>query len=362
MTMSKLTLNKVIERLDNGSNPVELAGYGRESTHKGYLTWLLDTSHWPATPQALIRLVETALPSWPERYAIRAHRWIQHCPDTLYTDYEQRVGMAKVDLIVRAGNGNNADLLPIELKTDSTVSPDQLTKMSTEGTPPIGLVLLLGSSAIRDDVVPGIHDRGCFAPLTLTQILDAWRSLDMPPPGKDWLDALEHERTRLAHAFDVGDRDGRHKAYRGGKHLAYALLASVKTELHNRYSEFGSWKLYDGGFNSVLNLTDDQGWSWIPVAQGNARFFWEFNNDVFVLKVQQRGDDKITRNWIAGIQPSLPPPNSPQDITSWRPRAARAGSEWISVWRWRLPFDSAANVARRCVTIIHETQPLLAAN
>lgn len=95
---------------------------------------------------------------------------------------------------------------------------------------------------------------------------------------------------------------------------------------------------------------------------GAAASLWEFNNDVFVLKVQQLGDDEITRNWIAGIQPSLPPLHSPQDITSWRPRAARAGSEWISVWCWRLPFDSAANVARRCVTIIHETQPLLATN
>ncbi|WP_428097607.1 hypothetical protein [Candidatus Rariloculus sp.] len=268
--MSELTLEKVIARLDNGCNPVELAGHGRESTHKGYLTWLLNTSHWPAANHALIRLVEAAVPHWPDRHRVSGRRWIQRCPDNLYTLYEQRVGNGKVDLIVRAGDGDDRDLLPIELKTDSAVGSDQLTRMSVEGSRAIGLVLLLGSSAVRDDILPQMEGRGCFAPLTLEQIIDAWQDLEVPPPGIDWLEALKHEQTRLTRAFQIGP-DRRHWAYRDRKHLSYALLASVKKELHNRHSEFGSWKLYDGGYNTVLNLSSDSGWSWNRVHKATRR-------------------------------------------------------------------------------------------
>ena len=125
----------------------------------------------------------------------------------------------------------------------------------------------------------------------------ACQDLEVPPPGIDWLEALKHEQTRLTRAFQIGP-DRRHWAYRDRKHLSYALLASVKKELHNRHSEFGSWKLYDGGYNTVLNLSSDSGWSWNRVAQGNAKAYWEFNDEEFALKVEQCGDETTTRKWI----------------------------------------------------------------
>ncbi len=356
--MSELTLQQVMDRIHNGCNPVEIAGYGRESTHKGYLTWLLHTAHWASAAQALVRLVEVALPVWPDRHRATADQWIQHCPDAVYTVFEQRVGKGKVDLLVRAGNGDDRALLPIELKTGSTVRKDQLTKMSTETSPRIGLVLLLGSSAVRDDILPKIEDRGCFAPVTLQQIIDAWQDIEMPQPGIDWLEALKHEQTRLTRAFEIG-ADGPRRAYRSNKHLFYARLASVKHEFESRYSEFGSWRLYDGGYNTVLNLASDNGWSWNRVAQGNATAFWEFNDRDFVLKIKQCGDESITRQWISEIQDNLVPGLLPNGLISRRPRRARAGSQWISVWRWKMPFDSAAKVARRSTAIMLETQPLI---
>lgn len=353
--MSELTLRQVMDRIHNGCNPVEIAGYGRESTHKGYLTWLLDTSHWASAAHALVRLVEAALPVWPDKHRASADRWIERCPDAVYTNFEQRVGKGKVDLLVRAGNGDDRALLPIELKTDGKIGKGQLTKMSAEGSLPVGLVLLLGSSAIRDRILPEIEARGCFAPLTLEQIIAAWQDLPMPKPGIDWLEALNHEQTRLTRAFEIGT-NGPRWAYRSDKHFFYALLASVKRELERRYSEFGSWHLYDSRYNTVLNLTRDSGWSWNWVAQGNATAFWEFNDEDFVLKVEQCGDERITRQWITDIQDNLVPEHLPNGR---RPRAARAGSRWISVWRWKMPFDCAANVTKRCIAIMRETRPLI---
>ncbi len=224
--VSELALEAVMDRLHKGCNPVEIAGYGRESTHKGYLTWLLDTGHWEGAAQAICRLVEAALPEWPDHHRASAHRWIQRPPDAVYTLFEQRVGNGKVDLLVMDGNDDNRALLPIELKTDSAIREDQLTRMSAEGSPPIGLVLLLGSSAVRD--IPEIEGRGRFAHLTLEKVINAWHDLDMPRPGRDWLEALRNEQTRLARAFEVGSDESQWWPYRGKKHVFYALLATVK--------------------------------------------------------------------------------------------------------------------------------------
>lgn len=358
--MAELTLDKVISRLDAGSNPVEVAGYGRESTHKGYLTWLLNTSHWSNAKEGLIRLVEIVGHDWPDDYAGRASEWIRTCPDAFYCEYERKVGGGKVDLLVMAEDGRN--LLPIELKTDGIVKTDseigenQLSRMSIDPSLRIGLVLLLGSSAVRDDAIPEeTNELGCFAPLTVGNILTAWESIkiDMPKAGRDWLEALQHEQLRLNNAFDLNSEKREH-AYRDSKHMFYALLNSVRKVLNEEYPNIGTWQLYDGGYNTVLNLE-----SWKKVAGGNASAYWEFNDCELVLKVEQCGEESITRHWVDEMQRKVQNVEPPGRFEARRPRKARDKSTWISVWRWRLPFDTARSVAECSANIIQQIQPLV---
>ena len=348
--MPELTLAEVISRLDRGCNPVEVAGYGRESTHKGYLTWLLNTWHWPKAKEGLIRLVEIVGHDWPDDCAGRASEWIQQCPDAFYCEYERKVGNRKIDLLVKEEDGSN--LLPIELKTDGKVSENQLSEMSV--TPrQIGLVLLLGSSAVRDGDIPEKAERGCFAPLTVDNILAAWQTIDMPKAGRDWLEALQHEQLRLNNAFDLSI-ERREEAYRDHKHMFYALLNSVRKILNEEYDNGGTWKLYDGGYNTVLNLD-----SWTKVMGGNASAYWEFNDCELVLKVEQCGEENLTRLWVQEIQSKIQNLQLPCRVEARKPRRAKAGSTWISVWRWCLPFDTARSVAQHSVDIIQQIQPVV---
>ena len=345
---------------------MELAGYGRESTHKGYLTWLLNTWHWSKAREGLISLVEAAGDGWPDdgrgkaEWIQKATDWIQQCPKEFYCEYERRVGRGKVDLLVKAGNGGTYDL-PIELKTGGATSESQLRRMSVDRKHGIGLVLRLGSSAVRDDGMPENQANwGCFAPLTVSNILDVWEEMkgDMPQAGRDWLEALEHERLRLNGAFDLSSEDREH-VYRNRKHMFYALLHSVRKVLHDEHDKLGAWRLYDGGYNTVLNLRGDSEWSWNKVAGSNAEAYWEFNDCNLVLKVKQCGVDEITRDWIEKTQKKIQNLKLPCMVKSKKPKKARAGSKWISVWRWDLPFDTAHDVAERSVEIIRETSKSL---
>ena len=347
--MTELTLEKVACRLDEGSNPVEVAGYGRESTHKGYLTWLLNTSHWTEAKEGLCRLVEAADWSGGERGS--ATGWIRKFPEEFWCEYERTVGSKKVDLIVTAGHDDSSQKsLPIELKTDSVAGGNQLSEMSVGPGQDVGLVLLLGSSAVRDDSIPKeIEKRGCFAPVTVDRILTVWEGLEasMPRVGRDWLEALRHENLRLNNAFDLTPKQRETYwcyGYRSDKHLFYALLNAVR-EILNEHDSGGCWSLRDGGYNTVLNLEP-----WKLVADGNASVYWEFNDNQLALKVEQCGKDKITRKWVEETQNialNLGP------SCKVKPRKARAGSTYMSVIRWPLYFDTAHSVAERSWEIIN---------
>ena len=354
--MAELTLSKVKDRFAKGCNPIEVAGYGREATHKGYLTWLLNTWHWSGAREGLKCLVKGA--KWPsDSRREDAKRWIHNFPKEFWCEYERRVGNGKVDLLVQAEYGSK---LPIELKTDSVARDGQLKKMSSDQENyPFGLILCFGSSAVRDDRV---DKYGCFALVTLDAILDAWNDLisSMPRPGRDWIESLRHEKLRLTNAFDLTP-DQREQwwdyGYRADKHPFYALLSSVRKILNDKHDDLGTWKLYDGGYNTVLNLVRGD-WSWRPVAGGNAEFYWEFNNKDLFLKVHpcEDRDEQIAREWVEKTKEKVREgyPGFKEGIRAQQVRRERPQS--ISVVKWKLKdnFSTAHCVADRAADIIRQ--------
>ncbi|MXX06071.1 MAG: hypothetical protein F4Z71_04850 [Gammaproteobacteria bacterium] len=348
--MNSLDAKILKQRLAQGCNPVDIAGYGRESTHKGYLTWILNSEHWHLAGTAVLRLLEVALKKKCEKQCKREELWLKLKPNEVRTDYEKKIGSGKVDLLVRAV-GSETDCLPIELKTDGKATKDQITKLSKKGAPEIGLILLLGTSAIRDDCMP--NDKGNFVPLTISEILDAWSEFDLPQAATDWLNALTHENFRLENAFSMRSEKLEEVGYRDSNHRYFALLHSVQEELNERRKE---WRLYWGGYNPVLNWKIDG--KWLSVAKGNAEVFWEFNNNKLVLKVWRRGDESITKNWITDKQHKLSGLKFPEKPKKFR--SARTGSTWISVMGWAdIPFDCARQVAEYALQIIDIAQPVL---
>ena len=165
---------------------------------------------------------------------------------------------------------------------------------------PFGLILCLGSSAVRDDRV---DKYGCFALVTLDTILDEWKGPHfLHATARTRLESNHcgHEQLRLTNAFDL--TSDQHEqwwdyGYRDDKHLFYALLSSIRKALNDKHDDLGTWELYDRGYNiPVLNLVDGD-WSWRSVAGSNAEFYWEFNNKELRLKVYlcEDNDEQIVR-------------------------------------------------------------------
>jgi len=121
------TIEELARLVDTAeANPVEVAGYGREATHKGYLSWSLNTWHWPGAKRFLHGLVrDGGLISQSDELTKVKYFW---------TEYERNFGSRKVDLLIMGETRSGKDLkLPIELKTDSQVSKEQMEGFAHEG-------------------------------------------------------------------------------------------------------------------------------------------------------------------------------------------------------------------------------------
>ena len=370
--MKEKEIKELATCIENGTNPVEVAGHGRGTTHKGYLTWLLNSGRWgdkKDARKAIDLLVDSASITCPENdsYQEIAQNWKRDFPESFWCEYERGIGdkKSRVDLLLCTNPENNMTL-PIELKVDDKLEYDQLEKYSSGREDEIGLVFLLGSSSVRDD---SFHNVGCWKWITINDILTAWECLyeSMPPRGKEWYDSLKNELLRLNCAFEIKNYDrsicdsndfGWWKyGYRSEKHLYYSRLHSVK-EILNINGKFGKWALYDGGYNTVLNLNyfrKNSEYSWVRVPGREDNYYWEFNDNKLVLKVEyakENGDDGI-RTWIREKKLSIKESGIvwPGDVTPHSP-PSRGGKWYISVFQWILPFDSAQSVAGHAVKII----------
>ena len=374
--MKEREIKELATCIEKGANPVEVAEYGRESTHKGYLTWLLNSGRWgdkKDARKAIDLLVDSASIKWPkenDRYQESTENWKRNFPKNFWCQYERKIGAnSKVDLLLCTNPGDNMNL-PIELKTDTKLSKTQLNNYSSNRENELGLVFLLGSSAVREDYQNDPTEvNGCFGILTVEDILSSWQNLyhSMPQPGKDWYDSLKNEAIRLNCAFEIENYDSSicdsndfewwKYGYRTPKHLYYSKLNSVRNVLHdNKNREVTEWRLYDTPGNTVLNLKNSN-YSWKDIPNlGKNQYYWEFNDYIFTLKViyeEEYGNEKIIE-WVGKKQDSLKQGwNWPDGVTLRPPRKPRSDAKrYVSVLRWNLTFDSAQSVADQAVKVI----------
>jgi hypothetical protein len=335
------TIGDLIRLFDSAeANPVEVAGYGREATHKGYLSWFLNTRRWPDAKTFLNALIQDACAK--SRVAQLADA------EDFRTEYEQKYGSGKIDLLVLGETASGKHFkIPIELKADSEARSDQLKAFSEEAAksdPAVPcLLFLLGTASVKNDEPTNFANLAIYSPEDILRILS--RHLESAPQAvADWAQALELEVGRKALAMEVycdwkrsarteKENDNRWRCgYRSDKNVYYYLYHHLATEFRIRGLDL-DWSIYDGGYNAVMQFKKENS---IPLTgHKGVECFFEFNDDRFVLKAQN-DDHSDLRELIGDLRkkifsfqeanPSLPKPQGPARNIYTR--------KWIEVVHW----------------------------
>ena len=346
-----------LAKKESEGNPVVVAGYGRESTHKGYLHWILTSYRWPGAIKAACLLIKHLGHEVDEsRITLSECLW------------EQRFGNRTIDLILTLYEDNvRVFKLPIELKADSGESGEgQLKEFSgyAKGDTSISAcaAFLLGAMSVQN------IDLGDFKPILPNDLLKIWEPLydDGPSFLKDWLDAvaLEESCRNLAHeVYKEWKVDGAPEpwwkyGYRSSNHLMMYVLDNVRTALKDKKTA-DDWALYLLRYNAVLNL-DSKTENWQTI-QGNepCQWFFEFNDDYLILKVwtgKKCTDIDRLKQWVWDKRdiilkmdiPSCPKPEPPGK-TKW-------GTSSFTVCSWKVDLSEIGKIPGIVQTITDQVR------
>lgn len=323
-----------LARREASGNPVVIAGYGRESTHKGYLSWMLSETHsGPTAARAVEALLAVRHPRAPPEQAQRVTE-----PSCLW---EQPFGhRRKVDLLVDCQLEGQKSRIPIELKTDSGPTGKQFDVMSEHaGSDTPCIVLLLGTSALWDPA-----GWKSFLPVCPADLICVWGELAESGRAyfRDWLSAVACELARQKLALELY-RENMDKddwwwryGYRSHKTMMYCVLDHVREAL--RAAELGKeWRIYDGGHNSVMSI-DWDGQNWQLTGVRDMKWFFEFNDSMLVLKVDRKdASPEYARRWVKECRREIEAIEK-SDTSTLLDRAEfgsiRSSRNWITVAKW----------------------------
>ncbi len=350
------TLPDLAQKESEG-NPVVVAGYGRESTHKGYLHWILTSYRWPGAKQAACLLAKHL------GFEIDENKiTLSECL------WERHLGNKTIDLVLTLyENETRLFKLPIELKTDSGESGEgQFKEFSVEAQKDTTITacaaFLLGAMSVQN------FDLDDFTPVMPAELLKIWEPLysDAPPFFKDWLDAvaLEEARRNLAHeVYKEWKVDGAVEpwwkyGYRSSNHLMMYVLDNVRTALSDKETA-DNWALYLLRYNAVLNL-DSKTENWQPI-QGvdPCQWFFEFNDDYLTLKVwtgRKCADIEKLKQWVQERRefilkmtiPGCPQPELP-GRTVW-------GGFSLTVCTWKVDLSELGKIPETIKTITDQVR------
>jgi len=326
-------------------NPVVIAGYGRESTHKGYLSWILTSGLNPIASDLLKALID--------REDIKSTNCF----------YEQRIASHKIDLLIEiecSSGQYNKLKLPIELKADSgpsgdTQFPDMTKHISAQNDYLPGRVFCLGSSSVQD------HEYGGFTAVTVEEIYRKWLPYYEKGPNyfKDWLAALSLELARksLAQQLYNQTKQSENKfydyGYRSYKHLMYYIYSNFREYLKQNGS-INKWLIYDGGYNAVMNhSTPIDGWGNIESLK-NVNWFFEFNDDDFCLKLHQGSNDpSAVTKWVGNCIEQMNKVDPNNMLKTVFKKGGSYKSLWPKIAAWKVSFENFKIVHNRITEIMN---------
>ncbi|PEA92454.1 hypothetical protein CON66_29705 [Bacillus cereus] len=341
-------------------NFVDIVGYQFEKVHTGVIKWLLDSSN------TKIKLIE-------KFKAIRNIYELCNIPlpfecsniSAIECKTEYPIGKGKrVDLVIDIllTNGEIMHIV-IEMKVDTIAKEDQLLATYngfSEKENTIYLLFLFGSSQICQ-----IPKYELFNTFRLNEILLAFNNIDCNHYiYTDWLQSLQAELIRsqtikdeLANLTYITDKDfWRDKGYRTHFTAFYYLYNQLKSNSKKEVD----WNIYSGNNNPIMNW--EPGWLSKTISNKTIKFYWEFNYEDLILKVQLPKEGYLSSQELQQLKDNIISIASkiPQ-IQGNKVRMQSKPKTYNSLYKWKFNFlkDNFESIMESSEFIINNIHPLL---
>lgn len=342
------------------SNFVDIVGYQFEKVHTAVIKWLLDSNNTSIKHNEKFNVLRNIyiMCNIPIPFKSLDIKSIQ-CKTEVSIGKGKRVDLV-VEILLKSGNKK---YIVIEMKVDTIAKKDQLeaTYNGFHGKEnAIFILFLFGSSQICQ--VPK-HEH--FNTFRLNDIASVFNNINCNHYiYTDWIESLQKELKRsqtikgaLANLTYIRNKDyWRENGYRTHFTAFYYLYHHLKSNSKNEIE----WNIYSGNNNPIMNW--EPGWLDKTISNKTITFYWEFNYEELILKVQLPKEEYISGDKLHQLKENIISivSNIPT-IQGNRVRMQSKPKIYNSLYKWKFNFleGNFEDIMKKTEFIIKNIHPLL---
>lgn len=342
------------------SNFVDIVGYQFEKVHTGTITWLLDSSSTSIPQNEKYKVIRKIyeLCDVPIPFECSEIQSIKCKPESSI-EKRKRVDLV-IDILLK---DKKTEHIVIEMKVDTIAKKDQL-KATYDGFPgrknALFLLFLFGSSQIC--VIPK-HES--FNNFCLDKIISIFNNVKcFHYIYKNWIESLQNELKRnetiqdkLIDLNKIKNKEyWRENGYRTDFTAFYYLYHHLKSNSKNA----AHWSIYSGQNNPIMNW--NLGWLEKNISNKTITFYWEFNYEELILKVQLPEEEYISGDELHQLKENIISivSNTPT-LQGNRVRMQSKPKIYNSLYKWKFNFleENFEDIMKKTEFITQNIHPLL---
>lgn len=289
----------------NANNFVNVVGYQFERVHTGVIKWILDSRNQSVSLSDKYSVIKRLFDfcNKPINFNSNQIQSINCIPE--YSFGRKR----KIDLVIEIYlTSGETKYIVIEMKVDSIPYEEQLNGTFSDFTDSVTandqnicfMLFLFGSSQVCE--IPSNH---VFSVCRVDNIIKLFSKLNIPEKiYLDWLESLNEELSRFNNLMNVLPLTYNIWDYEFWKDYGYRPPFSLFYYFYHYLKEQSSkpldWNIYSGSNNPVMNWSP--GWQELNYKGKPVLFYWEFNYQDFVLKVNIDEQHKLSKSELTALR------------------------------------------------------------
>lgn len=351
-------------------NFVNIVGYQFERIHNGVIKWILDWKNKSINEDYKYEIIK--------RIYFESNNNIDFTKEDIAdivckTEYPFGRQL-RIDLliIIKLKNGEERFLI-LETKVDSIPEEYQLKRIyqifneKHNKNNPIFLLFLFGTSNVCEKP-QNLHSFAVIDIDKIIRIFDINKKINSNI-FNNWLQELKEEKNRMnnieyylknSHSF-LDEDYWNDKGYRTWLPLYYCIY----NKMRDKSKKSDKWLIYSGNNNAVMNwkewiagdkLSNNDISQLLGERKKDVEFYFEFNNNLFYLKMHLRKANSLSTSEIEAIKTQIEKIWNNQNIKKGKKASRARGGEWISLYRVDFDFknDDLSHIINEAEKIIEE--------